>query len=63
VVWTCRERLVDVVIRRVDHMEESQITRGRGRLGKTIKETTKKYLEINELEKDIWFLIEHYGVV
>jgi len=33
----------------------SQITRGRGRPRKTIRETIKKGLEINELEKDMVF--------
>jgi hypothetical protein len=31
-------RLVDSVVRRVDQMESSQITRGRGRPGKIIRE-------------------------
>jgi hypothetical protein len=44
-------RLVDSVIRRIDQMERSQITRGRGRPRKTIRETIRKDLEINELEK------------
>jgi hypothetical protein len=39
-------RFVDVVVRRVDQMEDNQITRGRGRLRKTIKID----LEINELD-------------
>jgi len=41
-------------------MEDSQITRGRGRPGKTVRETIKKYLEI---WTEIWFMIEHYGVI
>jgi len=35
-------RLVDVVVRRVDQMEDSQITRGRGRPRNTIRETIMK---------------------
>jgi hypothetical protein len=45
---------VDVVVRRVDQMEGRQITRGRGRPRKT-RETIKKDLEINEMEKDMVF--------
>ncbi len=37
--------------KRVDQIEESQITRGRGSPRKTIRETIRKDLEINELEK------------
>jgi len=44
-------RHVDSVVRRVDQMESSQITRDRGRPRKTIRETIKN-LEINELDKD-----------
>jgi hypothetical protein len=40
-------RNVDFVVRRVDH--DSQVTRGRGRPRKTMRETIKKDLEINEL--------------
>jgi hypothetical protein len=36
-------------------MEGSQITRGRRRPRKTIRETSKKDLEINELENDMLF--------
>jgi hypothetical protein len=39
-------RPVDVVVRRVDQMEGCQITRGRGRLKKTIRETIKKDLNM-----------------
>jgi len=42
---------VDSVVRRVDRIEGSQVTRGRGRPRKTIR----KGLEINELEKDMVF--------
>jgi tRNA U34 5-methylaminomethyl-2-thiouridine-forming methyltransferase MnmC len=38
------------IIRRVDYMS-SQITKGRGRRRKTKRETIKKNLEINELNK------------
>jgi hypothetical protein len=48
-------RHMDYVVRRVDEMEMSQITRGRGRHRKTIRETIKKDLEINELKKDMVF--------
>lgn len=47
-------RLADSVVRRVGQMEGSQITRGRGRPRKTNRETIKK---------DLWFFLEHYGVV
>jgi len=48
-------RLVDFVVRRVDQMEGSQITRGSGRPRKTIRKTIRKDLEINESEKDVVF--------
>jgi len=48
-------RPVDSVGRRGDQMEGSQITRGRGRPRKLIRETIKKDLEINKLEKDMVF--------
>jgi hypothetical protein len=41
-------RLVDSVVRRVDQMESSQITRGRGRPGKIIRQNIEKDLEICE---------------
>jgi len=46
---------VDIVVRRVDQMEESQIKRcrGRGRPRKTIRETIKSDLEVNELDPNI----------
>ena len=47
-------RHVDSVVRRVDQMEGSQITRGRGRPRKTIRETVMKDLEINELAEPTW---------
>jgi hypothetical protein len=46
---------VDSVVRRVDQMEGSQITIGRGRPGKTIRDAIRKDLEINELGKDMTF--------
>ena len=52
-VWACREKTVDVVVRRVDQMEESQVKRGRGRTRKTIRETIRKDLEINELDLNL----------
>lgn len=36
-------------------MEDSQTNKGRGRPGKTLKETIKKDLEINELDKSMEF--------
>ena len=48
-------RPMDSAVRRVDQMEGSQITRGRGRPRKTMRETIRKDLEINELEKDMVF--------
>jgi len=46
-------RPVDSVIRRVDQMEESQVKRGRGRPRKTISETIRKDLEVNELDPNM----------
>jgi hypothetical protein len=51
--WHVERRPVDSVACRVDRTKGSQITRGKGRLRKTITETIKKYLEINELDKDM----------
>jgi len=48
-------RPMDYVVRRVDQVKGSQITRGRVRPRKTIRETIKKDLEINELEKNMIF--------
>jgi len=48
-------RPIDTVVRRVDQMEESQVKRGRGRPKKTIRETIRKYLEINELDPNMVF--------
>ena len=44
-------RPVDAVVRRVDQMEESQVKRGRPR--KTIRETIRKDLELNELDPNL----------
>jgi len=44
--------MVETRLRWFDQIEGSQITRGRGRPKRTIRETIKKDLEINELEKD-----------
>ena len=44
-------RPVDAVVRRVDQMEESQVKRGRPR--KTIRETIRKDLEVNELDPNM----------
>lgn len=52
-VWTCGDEMYRLVVRRTDPMESSQNIRGRESLRKTIIETTKKDLEINELDGDI----------
>jgi len=46
-------RHIDAVIKRVDQMEESQVKRGRERPKKTIRETIRKDLEINELNPNL----------
>jgi len=46
-------RPVDVVVRRVDQMEENYVKRGRGRLRKTIRETIRNDLEVNELDPNL----------
>jgi len=43
-------RPIDAVVRRVDQMEESQVKRGRGRPRKTVSETIRKDLGVNELD-------------
>lgn len=48
-------RHVDYVMRRIYHMEGSQIIGGMCRPRKTIHETIQNDLEINEIEKDIVF--------
>jgi len=58
VVWACREKACGFfsLVRRVDQMEGSQISRGgRGRPRKTLRETIKKDLEINQLDNDMVF--------
>jgi len=45
----------NAVVRRVYQMEESQVKRGRGRSKKTIRETIKKDLEVNELDPNMVF--------
>ena len=46
-------RPLDAVVRRVDQMEESRDKRGRGRPRKTIRETIRKDLEVNELDPNL----------
>jgi hypothetical protein len=46
-------RPIDYVVRRVDQMKGSQITRGRRRPRKTIRETIKEDLEIDELDRNM----------
>jgi len=46
-------RPVDAVVRIVDQMEESQVKRGRRRPMKTIRETIRKDLEVNELDPNL----------
>jgi len=46
-------RPVDIVVRRVDQMEESHVKRGRGRPKKTIRETIMKDLEVNEFDSNL----------
>jgi hypothetical protein len=56
VVWTCREKPRDYAVRRVDQMEDSQMTqiiRGRGKPRKTIRETIKNDLNIIELDRNM----------
>jgi len=55
-------RPTDSVVRRVNHMEDSQLTKGRGRPRKTIRKTIKKDIEINSWI-EIWFMIIHYGLI
>ena len=53
-------RPVNSIIRRVDQVKSSQITRGRPR--KTIRKTIKKYLEINDLDRNMLY-DKTYGIV
>ena len=46
-------RPVDAVVRRVYQMEESHVKRDRGRPRKTIRETIRKDLEVNELDPNL----------
>ena len=46
-------RPVGAVVRKVDQMEESHVKRGRGRPKKTIRETIRKDLEVNELDSNL----------
>ena len=41
------------MVRIVDQMEESQVKRGRGRTRKTIRETIRMDLEVNELDPNL----------
>ena len=43
-VWTCREETCDSIVRRVDQIEDSHITRGIGRPKRIIRETIRKDL-------------------
>jgi len=44
---------VDTVVRRVYQMEESQVKKGRGRPKKSIRETIRKDLEVNEFDPNL----------
>jgi len=46
-------RPVDAIVRRVDQMEGSQVKRGKRRPMKTIRETIRKNLEVNELDPNM----------
>ena len=46
-------RPVDAFVRRVDQMEESHVKICRGRPKKTIRETIRKDLEVNELDSNL----------
>lgn len=43
------------MVKRIDHIERSQTTRGRGTPRKTIRKIIKKYLEINDLDRSMIF--------
>jgi len=51
-VWACREK-TKAIVRRVYQMEESQVRRGRRKSRKTIRETIRKDLEVNELDPNL----------
>lgn len=55
-------RPVDFIVKRINKMEDSEITIGRGRSRKTTRETIKKDLEINKLDRNK-YMIENYGIV
>ena len=44
--WSCVDRLVEAVVRRVKQMQSSPIARGRERPSKTIGKTNKKDLDL-----------------
>lgn len=46
-------RHVESVVRRIDRMKGSQITRGKGRSRKSIREAIKEDLEISELDRNM----------
>jgi len=46
-------RLTEAVVRRVDKMKESHVKRCRVKPRKTIRETIRKDLEVNELDLNI----------
>ena len=46
-------RSVDAVVRRIDQMHESQVKRSRGKPRKTIRETIRKDLKVNELDPNL----------
>ena len=46
-------RLVGYVVRRVDQIKHSHLTRGKGRPRPTIRETIRKNLEITELNSNM----------
>jgi len=48
-----KRRPVDAVVRRIDQMEKSHVKRGKGRPKKTIRETIRKDLEVNELDSNL----------
>ena len=60
-----RRRFVEVLVRKVDQMEDSPISRVGGRPRKTITETIKRNLEFNGLSIDnwAWFMLGHNDVV
>ena len=44
---------MDTVVGRVYQMEESQVKKGRGRPKKSIRETIRKDLEVNEFDPNL----------